>query len=487
MIMQLLQDMVVFSAEWTLFLGAMICLMIGTYHRGEDSYHAVQRAVLAVLLIALGCTLCAPAVGDISFGLHFTQTAATQFAKVVILSAGLGALLLSQHGLARIGAQRFEYPVLILLATLGMCLMVSARDLMALYVAIELQSLALYIMAAFARQDEKSTEAGLKYFVLGALSSGLLLYGMSMVYGTVGAIHYDAIATAMAAGPLGLAQTVALVFILAALAFKVSAAPFHMWTPDVYQGAPTPITAFFITAPKVAGAMVLVQMLHGPFAAAGAAWGQIIWAAAALSLLVGGFAAIMQSNLKRLLAYSTINHVGFLLLAILAGGLNGYAALLVYLAVYVVISVGTFSAILFLQQQGETVETLDDLRGLGARAPRTAMALAVMMFAAAGVPPTAGFLGKLYVLLAAMDAGLVWLAAFGVITSVVATFYYLRIIKLMYFDEAPAPVILPKVAIVRRLALLVALSVVLILGWMIMPQSLVGPATHAARTIGLGN
>ncbi|HRJ13240.1 MAG TPA: NADH-quinone oxidoreductase subunit N, partial [Alphaproteobacteria bacterium] len=327
----------------------------------------------------------------------------------------------------------------------------------------------------------RATEAGLKYFVLGALSSGMLLYGVSLLYGASGSIQYDTLQTFIASGTPGMGITLGLVFIISAFCFKISAAPFHMWTPDVYQGAATPVTAFFTTAPKVAGALVLAQILLGPLLGAATAWSQILWAAAALSLCVGGFAALMQTNIKRLLAYSTINHVGFLLLSILTGGENGIAALLVYLAVYIVISLGTFAAILLLQQQGEAAEELNDLAGLGKRRPRMAMCMAILMFAAAGIPPTAGFLGKMFVLLAAMKSGFIWLAVLGVLTSVVATFYYLRVIKLMYFDDAIAPMMgVHKLS--RRLVALLVITTGLTVGLMLMPGIVVDPAVSAAKT-----
>ncbi len=477
-----LQDAIVFAPELILLVGALGALIAGTYL--QDGYAAAQRLAYITFAGALIVLLSAPAGGAVSFGLNFAATAATQFAKIWVMAACIGTLALSHHALGRLQVQRAEFPVLILLSALGMCLMISARDLLALYVGIELQSLTLYILAAFVRQSEQSAEAGLKYFVLGALSSGLLLYGISLLYGATGTIQYESLIRFISSGAPNMAVTLALVFILAALAFKISAAPFHMWTPDVYQGAATPITAFFTTAPKVAGAMVLLQLLAGPLAGAHAVWAQILWATAALSLIVGAFAALMQQNIKRLLAYSTINHVGFLLMAILAGGQDGNAALLTYLAIYVVISLGAFGAILLLQQEGEAAEMLTDLRGLSKRRPRIALAFAVLMFALAGVPPTAGFISKMYVLLATMHAGYNWLAALGVVTSVVAAFYYLRVIKLMYFDDAPVSNVMPSIRPSRRLTALLFLTVALTFILMIMPSAIIGPATAAAQSIG---
>jgi len=477
-----LRDAVCFAPELVLLVGALGALIAGTYI--SNGYQAAQRLAYITLAGALVLLFAIPADGAMSFGLNFAHTAATQFAKIWVMVACIGTLVLSFHALARLQVQRHEFPVLILLSALGMCLMISARDFMALYVGIELQSLSLYILAAFVREDERSAEAGLKYFILGALSSGLLLYGISLLYGATGTIQYESLMRFISSGAPNMAVTLALVFILSALAFKVSAAPFHMWTPDVYQGAATPITAFFTTAPKVAGAMVLLQLLHGPLAGAGAVWVQILWALAALSLIVGAFAALMQQNIKRLLAYSTINHVGFLLMAILAGGQDGYAALLTYLVIYVIISLGAFGVILLLQQQGEAAEQLTDLRGLSRRRPRIALAFTVLIFALAGVPPTAGFLSKMYVLLAVMRGGYAWLAALGVLTSVVAAFYYLRVIKLMYFDEAPTSNMITNNKPSRRLVALLIITVILTLGLMLVPSAVIAPAILAAQSIG---
>jgi len=478
-----LHDAVIFAPELVLLIGALGALIAGTYV--PDGYGAAQRLSYLALAGAAGLLLWLPAGSEVSYGLNFAQTSLTQFAKLWVVIGAAGALALAHHALARIQAQRFEFPVLVLLAALGMCVMISARDLLSLYVGIELQSLPLYILAAFARQEARSAEAGLKYFVLGALSSGLLLYGISLLYGATGTIQYEPLTRFIASGAPSMAVTLAMIFIIAALAFKVSAAPFHMWTPDVYQGAATPITAFFTTAPKVAGAVVILELLHGPLTGAGAVWEQILWAMAALSLIVGAFAALMQQDIKRLLAYSTINHVGFLLIAILSGGLSGAAALLIYLAIYVIISLGAFGAILLLQQQGEAAVEINDLRGLGKRRPRIAIAFAVLIFAAAGVPPTAGFLGKMVVLLAAMQAGYAWLAALGVITSVVAAFYYLRVVKIMYFDEAPN-LIIPHIRMSRRLAAVVAITTFVTLGLILAPSALVAPATQAAQSFIVG-
>jgi NADH-quinone oxidoreductase subunit N len=322
------------------------------------------------------------------------------------------------------------------LATLGMMMMISANDLMSLYLGIELQSLALYVLAAFKRDSQRATEAGLKYFVLGALSSGMLLYGASMIYGFAGSTNFADLARSFEAmEQVSLGLIVGLVFLLAGLAFKISAAPFHMWTPDVYEGAPTPITAFFAVAPKVAALALLARVLMSPFGELLAQWQQILVVLAMASMVLGAFAAIGQRNIKRLMAYSSIGHVGFALVGLSAGTPEGVRGLLVYLTIYLAMNVGAFAVILSMKINDSMVENIDDLAGLGRNQPMLALVMAVFMFSLAGVPPLAGFFGKFYVFMAAIDAGLYTLAIVGVVASVVGAVYYLRIVKIMYFDE----------------------------------------------------
>jgi NADH-quinone oxidoreductase subunit N len=308
---------------------------------------------------------------------------------------------------------------------------------MTLYIGIELLSLSLYVIAAFDRDNPRSAEAGLKYFVLGALASGLMLYGSSLVYGFAGTTNFDRLADALSAGAAGTGVVVGLVFILAGLAFKVSAVPFHMWTPDVYEGAPTPVTAFFATAPKVAAIALLMRVLAGPFGDMSAQWGQVIWLVSAASMILGAFAAIGQRNIKRLMAYSSIGHVGYALMGLAVVNDAGYRGVLVYMAIYVVMNLGTFAVLVAMRRQGRALENVEDLAGLGRTDPAMALWMAVFMFSMAGIPPLAGFFGKLYVFLAAVQAGYWVLAVIGILTSVVASYYYLRIVKVMYFD-APA-------------------------------------------------
>jgi NADH-quinone oxidoreductase subunit N len=371
-----------------------------------------------------------------AFGGQYVSDSFSSFMKLLTILGGALGLLLALDWNEKEGLDRFEFSVLVLYATLGGMVMVSANDLMATYLGLELLSLPLYVIAAFNRDDARSSEAGLKYFVLGALASGLLLYGASLIYGFAGSTNFDRLAealdTAQGASP-GL--VVGIVFVIAALAFKVSAVPFHMWTPDVYEGAPTPVTAFFAMAPKVAAIALLARVLLGPFGDVAAQWQQVMLLVSMGSMLLGGFAAIGQRNIKRLMAYSSIGHVGYALMGVAVASDEGLRGLLVYMAIYIVMNVGTFAVIVAMRRGGRAVEQVDDLAGLGRHDPAMAMWMAVFMFSMAGIPPLAGFFGKLYVFLAAVQGGFWVLATVGVLTSVVSAYYYLRIVKVMYFDQ----------------------------------------------------
>ena len=358
---------------------------------------------------------------------------------MLILFGAAATLALSHEYLVRAGLMKFEYPVLIVLSVVGMMTMVSAGDLIVLYMGLELQSLALYVVAAFRRDSERSTEAGLKYFALGALSSGLLLYGASLTYGYAGTTGFAGISAVVGGGPLSTGLVFGLVFLAAGIAFKVSAAPFHMWTPDVYEGSPTPVTAFFATAPKAAAAAMFARVLYDAFGAAVADWQQILAFLSVASMFLGAVAAIGQRNFKRLMAYSSIGHMGYALMGLAAGTVEGAQALLIYLAIYVTMNVGVFAFILNMERDGKPVTDLYELGLYSRQEPARAAALAVLLFSLAGVPPLVGFFGKFYVLMAAVQAGLVWLAVAGVVASVIGAFYYIRIVYLMYFGEASEP------------------------------------------------
>jgi NADH-quinone oxidoreductase subunit N len=372
-------------------------------------------------------------------GLFVTDALAT-FAKLVILAGAALTAVLSLDFNAKAGTARFEFPVLMLFSTVGMMTMASASNLMTLYMGLELMSLAIYVLAAFARDDLRSSEAGLKYFVLGALASGLLLYGISLTYGFAGSMDFVRLAQAIT-DPAGVSTglMVGMAFVLAGLAFKISAVPFHMWTPDVYEGAPTPVTAFLSTAPKVAPFVVLLRVMVGPFGHVTAQWQPIVVFISLASMLLGSFAAIMQGNVKRLMAYSSIGHMGYALIGLAAGTEAGVRGVLIYLLTYVAMSAGAFACIIAMRRQGRAVERIADLGGLAKTDLPLASLLAIFMFSMAGIPPFAGFFGKLYVFLAAVQVGtpIMWtLAIIGVLTSVVGCFYYLRIIKVMFFDAA---------------------------------------------------
>ncbi len=415
---------------------AMAALMWAVY-RGKDAEAPTILWLTAVLMAGLGVWLGTQVSGSESaFDGAFVNDGFARFAKVVILLSASVILLLSQDYLTRNDLMKFEFPVLVALAVVGMMLMVSAGDLIALYMGLELQSLSLYVIAAFRRDSLKSTEAGLKYFVLGALSSGLLLYGASLIYGYAGTTAFDgirAVAAAEGGTPLGL--LFGLVFLLTGLSFKVSAVPFHMWTPDVYEGSPTPVTAFFATAPKMAAMALIARVMFDAFGTVTQDWTQIIALLSVASMFLGAIAAIGQSNIKRLMAYSSIGHMGFALMGLAAGDAAGVQAMLIYMAIYVTMNIGVFAFILNMEKDGRAVTDISALNMYSTVEPLRAAALMVLMFSLAGIPPLVGFFAKFYVLQAAVNADLAWLAVAGVIASVIGAFYYLRVIYLMYFGE----------------------------------------------------
>ncbi|BBK32060.1 NADH dehydrogenase subunit N [Stella humosa] len=425
--------------EIVLAVGSMALLMLGVFN-GDRSARLV--AWLSVLLLLLAGVLVAAGGGAerVTFFGAFVSDAFSSFAKMLILLGSITAILLGADQNERDGQARFEYPILIVLSTLGMLMMVSAADLISLYLGLELQSLALYVLAAFRRETVRSTEAGLKYFVLGALSSGMLLYGSSLLYGFAGTTSFEALATTLRAGEPAIGVIFGIVFLAAGLAFKVSAVPFHMWTPDVYEGAPTPVTAFFAVAPKIAAVALLLRVMLEPLGGLVDQWRQIIIFISVGSMVLGAFAAINQTNIKRLMAYSSIGHVGYALVGLAAGTAAGVRGVLIYMAIYLFMTAGTFAVILCMRQKDRMVEGIQDLAGLSRTRPLLALALAIFMFSMAGIPPLAGFFGKLYVFMAAIDAArtfpaLYALAIIGVLASVVGAYYYLRIVKIMYFDE----------------------------------------------------
>ncbi len=420
--------------ELIMAISGMAFLMIGVFY-GRDATKLVS--VLSIVLFAILAIMITQMPGETVFAMNgqFVADGFANFMKILVLAGSGIALLLSLSYLPKEDMSKFEYPVLVTFATLGMLVMVSANDLLTLYVGLELQSLALYVLAAFRRDALKASEAGLKYFVLGALSSGILLYGASLVYGFAGTTNFTELAQVFASGDAPIGAIVGLVFVLAGLAFKISAVPFHMWTPDVYEGAPTPVTAFFALAPKMAAFALLTRVLVGPFGDLVDQWQQVVIAISILSMIVGAFAAIAQSNIKRLMAYSSIANMGFALVGLAAGTVEGVSAVVVYLTIYLLMTAGAFAVILNMRVNDRPVEAINDLAGLARTRPLMAASMAIFMFSMAGIPPLAGFFAKLVVFQAAVASGLITLAILGVLASVVGAFYYLRIIKVMYFDE----------------------------------------------------
>jgi len=468
-------------AEIWLALAAMGLLMFGAF-RGDRATRMISGLVVASFIIAFMLIAGPSSATTTTFdGLFVVDDFAIFMKLLVLIGAGL-TLIMSLGFIRRENMERFEFPVLLLLATLGMMMMVSANDLMSLYVGLELQSLALYVVAAFQRDSLRSTEAGLKYFVLGALASGMLLYGCSLVYGFTGTTRFDVLADhfAGAQGEASIGVIVGIVFIAAGLAFKISAVPFHMWTPDVYEGAPTPVTAFFSVAPKIAAIALLLRVTLHPFGDLAAQWQQIIIFVSIASMLLGAFAAIGQSNIKRLMAYSSIGHVGYALVGLAAGTAAGVQGVIIYMAIYLMMSVGAFGCILAMRRQDRMVEGIDDLAGLSRTNPLLAFAFGIFMFAMAGIPPLAGFFGKYFVFLAAIDAGLYGLAVIGLLSSVVAAFYYMRIVKVMYFDEPADPFDRP---IGRELSTIVAATALFTLLFFAWPTELLRAARTAASAL----
>ncbi|GAA0568361.1 NADH-quinone oxidoreductase subunit NuoN [Caenispirillum bisanense] len=466
-----------FLPELLLAVAAMALLMFGVFSKGDSTrtvgWLTVATFVVAAVLVVTG----EPDQTAFNGALIFDSFAV--FSKVLILAGAVFTLIMALQWLEAEKLGRFEYSIVIMLATLGMLMMVSANDLMSLYVGLELQSLSAYVIAAYNRDNLRSTEAGLKYFVLGSVASGLLLFGMSFVYGFSGTTSFAGIAELLSHGHAPTGMLVGLVFMLAGLSFKVSAAPFHMWTPDVYEGAPTPVTGFFAIAPKVAALALMARVLLGPFAEMADQWQQVVWLVAVLSMFIGSFAAITQTNIKRLMAYSSIGHVGYALIGLTVADQEGVRGMLIYLAIYLFMNVGTFAVILSMRQKGRATENISDLAGLSKTHPMMALWLAVFMFSMAGIPPLAGFFGKLYVFLAAIQAEMYALAVIGVLTSVVSAFYYLRIIKVMYFDEALEPFDRPS----RATSAILGLCGLFVTLFILYPSPILGAAEAAAASL----
>src|SRR5215813_629914 len=462
--------------ELVLGLGAMALLLIGAYRPARAS-EFVDGAAIVLLLVAGVLVAFMPAGRLTTFGGSFIVDEFARFLKILALLGSAAAIVMSLDYAKRQAQQRFEYSVLILLSTLGMLMLISAADLIALYLGLELMSLPLYVIAASHRNTLRSTEAGLKYFVLGALSSGMLLYGASLVYGFTGTVNFTAIAQAAGQGGIGL--IFGIVFLFAGFCFKVSAVPFHMWTPDVYEGAPTPVTAFFAAAPKVAAIAMFVRATISSFPGMTTQWQQILVFVAIASMLLGAFAAIGQRNIKRLMAYSSIGHMGFALIGLAAATEEGVRGVVVYMAIYLTMTLGAFACILAMRRDGAMVEDIYDLAGLARTSPVMAFLFAMLLFSLAGIPPLAGFFAKFYVFMAAIKAGLYTLAVIGVLASVVGAYYYLMIIKIMYFDE-PAQGFVPMPGKLKAVLGVTGLFVLLFIFY---PSPLLNAATRAAKSL----
>jgi len=470
------------APEIVLVCGAMALLLIGVLRpETESEAERIAWLAIAVIVVAVWLLLGQLPGTQLLFDGGLVVDDFARFMKILTLVGSAGALFLSFDYMRETQSLRFEYPVLVLLASAGMLMMISANDLIALYLGLELQSLALYVVAAIRRDDVRSSEAGLKYFVLGALSSGMLLYGASLIYGFTGSTGFAAIAAASKAA--GAAQNIGLiiglVFLLVGIAFKISAVPFHLWTPDVYEGAPTPVTNFLASAPKVAAVALIMRVSLGAFTGVAPQWQQIMSALAIASMGLGAFAAIGQRNIKRLLAYSAIGNVGYMLIGLAAASPEGARGMIIYLVVYVAMTLGAFAVVLSMRRAEGLVEDIDELAGLAQSNLGMASILALLMFSLAGVPPLAGFFAKFYVFVAAVKEGLWPLAIFGVLASVVGAYYYVRIVKVMFFDE-------PKerfLAVPVKAGLVMAVTGLFVLLYVVWPAPLVGAADAAARSL----
>ncbi|TRD21515.1 NADH-quinone oxidoreductase subunit NuoN [Palleronia caenipelagi] len=472
-------DFSIILPELVLAIYAMAGLLVAVY-TGKDRLAQLLTWTTAGMFLLMALWIGGSAPGGVAFGGLYVDDAFSRFAKVTILLSAAIVLVMGKDYMYRRDILRFEYPLLVTLAVIGMMVMVSAADLMTLYMGLELQSLSLYVVASLRRDSVRSTEAGLKYFVLGALSSGMLLYGASLTYGFAGTTLFSGIIESVSGDRASLGLLFGLVFIAAGLAFKVSAAPFHMWTPDVYEGSPTPVTAFFATAPKVAAMGLFARVVHDAFGGVVADWQQVVAALAVASMFLGAVAAIGQTDIKRLMAYSSINHMGFALMGLAAGTELGVQAMLVYMAIYVAMNIGTFAFILGMERDGKAVTDISSLSMLSKTDPTRAIAVLVLMFSMAGVPPLLGFFGKYYVLGAAVAGGLGWLAVAGVVASAIAAYYYLRIVYLMYFGQQEEG--LDKSSSPMLWGVLVASAVLMLVG-VVNLFGIEGPAALAASAL----
>jgi NADH-quinone oxidoreductase subunit N len=463
-----------------LFLAAagMVLLVAGVL-RGNTATAFINKAVMISFLITILLLLGLNWDEVHILNNMFVMDQFAGFMKLLVLCGLIASVGLSTQYIYQDGIIRFEYAIIVLFSGLGMLLMLSASNLLSLYVALELQSLSLYVLAAIRRDHPKSAESGMKYFVLGAISSGMLLFGSSLIYGYTGSLDFATIASVTAASP-SMGAVIGMVFILSALAFKISAVPFHMWTPDVYEGAPTSVTALFAMVPKLAAMGLIARLVVQAFPAIQEDWVQILWFLSAASMAVGAFAGIAQRNIKRLLAYSSIGNMGYALIGLVTASSTGVGGMIIYMAIYMMMTAGTFGIVMNMRRDGKAVKKIGDLAGLSRNSPFMAYALALLMFSMSGIPPLAGFFGKLLVFKAAVASGLYVLAVFGVLTSVVAAFYYLRIIKVMFFDE-PADKFDDNIGFARRTVIFI--SVFFIVAFIVSPSALIEISMRAAASL----
>jgi len=457
-----LTDILPALPEMLLATLALVLVLVAAYGgEGASNARRVTRIALGGIVLALALIWSGTTGDETAFGGMFRADSFADYMKILVLLGTFGALYMSITPLAKDDINKPEFALLVMLALVGMMLMISANDLMSLYMAVELQSLPLYVVAAMRTNSLRSSEAGLKYFLLGALSSGMLLYGASLVYGFAGTTSFSGIAAAVSADQLPAVFIVGMVFMVSGIAFKISAAPFHMWTPDVYQGSPSPVTALFAIAPKVAAMALMMRLTYGAFGSIEAEWSQVLVALSIASMVVGALGAIMQTDIKRMMAYSSIAHMGYALAGLAAGTQQGALGVMIYMTGYIFMGAGAFAIILLMRRDGQSATRIADLQGLSRTHPMLALGLMVMMFSMAGIPPLAGFFGKWYVFLAAVNAGLIPLAVIGVVMSVVGAFYYLRIIKIMYFEDTDEPLD-TEIPVANKIVLGVSLVVILL-------------------------
>ena len=430
-----MQTIIYILPELFLSLSIMTLLIVGVFVK--NSFKIVNSLTILCLVFAVALVLNQPQETTKIFNNSYLIDKFSMFMKILILVFTLFILTISRDYLKKNDIDKMEYPIIIISSTLGMLLMISSYDLIVFYLGLELQSLCLYILASFKREDEKSTEAGLKYFVLSALASGLLLYGCSLIYGFTGSTNFEVISTNLSDANTG--AVFGIVFIIVGLAFKISVVPFHMWTPDVYQGAPTSVTSYFSVVPKIAGIAIFIKFMYLPFQGLLTEWQYILVFMSIGSMILGAVAAIGQKNIKRLMAYSSIGHIGYAIAGIAAGTENGFKSTLVYISIYVVMNIGAFACILLMKRSGKYVEDINELSGISKNHPLVSLGLLIILFSLAGIPPLAGFFAKFYVFMAVIESGMYTLAIIGLMTTVISAFYYIRIIKIMYFDEAKKP------------------------------------------------